>query len=64
MNEKHYVIQWKIGPSAKWITLAPKYSTLEAARAIMEKKKKAGLSCEQFRIAESYVTIRYKTVKD
>lgn len=64
MREKHYVIQWKIGPSAKWMTLDHKYSTLEAARSTMEKKKKAGLSCERFRIAESYVTIRYKTVKD
>lgn len=64
MNEKHYVIQWKMSERDKWITLDHQYPTLEAAKATMKKKRAAGLSCERWRIAESYTVIRYKAVRE
>ena len=64
MYEKHYVIQWKMNGDSKWITLDNHtFRTLDDAMDIMEKKRKAGLPCENWRIAESYVVIRYKPVK-
>lgn len=64
MYEKHYVIQWKMNSDGKWITLDNhRFSTPEEANTIMEKKRRAGLSCERWRIAESYVVVRYKPVK-
>lgn len=64
MEKKRYVIQWKMNTSSKWITLTNhQYPTLEEAMDIMEKKKRAGLSCEKWRIAESYIVVRYKAVK-
>lgn len=65
MYEKHYVIQWKMNTGAKWITLDNhKYKTLDEATAVMKKKQAAGLRCEKWRIAESYVVVRYKPVKE
>lgn len=62
MSEKHYVIQWKIDDKRKWITLDRKYPTLESAVETMKRKRAAGLSCEKWRIAESYTVVRYKAV--
>lgn len=64
MTKKHYVIQWKISARDKWITLDNhKFATLDEAITVMKKKRAAGLSCERWRIAESYTVIRYKAVK-
>lgn len=62
-TEKHYVIQWKMDSRSKWITLDCKYPTLEIATETLEKKRRAGLRCEKWRIAESYTVVRYKAVK-
>lgn len=65
MTKKHYVIQCKMNTGAKWITLDNhKFATLDEATAVMKKKQAAGLACEKWRIAESYVTVRYKPVKE
>lgn len=64
MNNKHYVIQWKMSVRDKWITLDyHKFATLDEAISVMKKKQAAGLACERWRIAESYTVIRYKAVK-
>lgn len=60
MNEKHYVIQWRVHSGDKWEALPVKYPTPEAARAAMAKKPKG----PNYRIAASYTVVRYKAVKD
>lgn len=64
MNEKHYVIQWKMDSNRPWITLDRKYPTREIAESTMAAKRNAGLPCEKWRLAESYTVVRYKAVKD
>ena len=64
MNDQHYVIQWRVNSDSPWLTLDRKYPTREIAEATMEAKRKAGLACEKWRIAESYTVVRYKAIKE
>lgn len=59
MYEKHYVIQRRFHSWENWETLQRKYETLEAAQEHLQRKVKG----PAYRIAESYVVIRYKAVK-
>ena len=61
MYEKHYVIQWRVREWDKWESLPTHYSSLEEAKAgVQARNIKLG---KYYRIAESYVVVRYKPVK-
>ena len=59
MYEKHYVIQRRFRSWESWETLKRQYDTLEAAQEHLSRKVKG----PEYRIAESYVVVRYKAVK-
>lgn len=59
---KHYVIQWRTHEGGPWVTYAAKYATIEKAR---EHAELAGYQLgKYYRIAEAYVQVRYKAVKE
>lgn len=61
MYEKHYVIQWRVREWDKWEPLPTKYPSLEDAKL---GAKRCGYKLGRYyRIAESYVVVRYKAVK-
>lgn len=62
MHEKHYVLQYNRYPDDKytsWEVASRPYATYEEAEAA--RQKMPAPSC--YRVAESYVVIRYKAVK-
>ena len=60
MEEKHYVVQFRRYPHSNvWGTVSGPYATIEEAEAARQK-----MPCpSSYRVAESYVQIRYKAVK-
>ena len=60
MYEKHYVLQLKryTWDDKQWITLEEKYKTYEEAESARLKRAFP----MEYRVAESYVVIRYKAV--
>ena len=60
MYDKHYVLQLKqyTWDDKHWVTLEQKYKTYEEAEAARLKK---GFP-QEYRVAESYVVVRYKAV--
>lgn len=62
MYEKHYVLQFNpyhTDRYTKWETVCGPYPTIEEAEAA--KQRMPAPSC--YRVAESYVVVRYKAVK-
>lgn len=62
LPEKHYVLQYNRYHDDKytsWKTLPCKYSSFAEAEAA--RKRMLGPSC--YRVAESYIVVRYKAVK-
>lgn len=60
MYEKHYVLQFEPYPhSNHWYALSHIYKTAEQAEAVRQSMPTPSL----YRVAESYVVIRYKAVK-
>lgn len=59
MYEKHYVVQERFHSWETWMTLPGQYKTLDEARAAKEQKPKG----PYYRVAESFVQIRYKAIK-
>lgn len=59
MYEKHYVVQRLWHNYETWETLEQKYKSPEEAYRAIEQKPKG----PYYRVAESYVQIRYKAVE-
>ena len=60
MYEKHYVLQYKRYPhSNEWYTVSREYKTFEEAEA----RRQQMPAPNSYRVAESYIVIRYKAAK-
>lgn len=62
MIEKHYVIQWRGFPRGEWNTIDRPFKTVDDAVSYA-KRCRYNLDGKHYRIAESYVQIRYKAIK-
>lgn len=62
MEKTYYVVQRKENPwdNKHWITLPGKYESIREAEAARQKKP-APSEC---RVAEAYIQVRYKAVKN
>ena len=62
MEQKHYVIQWRLFSSDQWTIHSPRFATVAEAKA--HARQMGYLLGKNFRIAEAYVQVRYKAVKE